>query len=216
MSEREEESNSDVRLDLLSQVLPDVITAFRKLDNDGRQKLIRTVATLFGLESDVHSRATTAVQVGSATHQDRFSKDRPTSPKEFLFKKQPRTDVERVACLAYYLTHYRDQPFFKTLDISKLNTEAAQLKFSNPAKAVDNATMLGYLAQATKGNKQISAPGELFVDALPDRDAAQAAMSSARPRRRSKKKTKNDSTESGLNGDSAEAPQSKENRNLQP
>lgn len=94
--------------------------------------------------------------------------------------------MERVTCLAYYLTQYREQRYFKTLDISKLNTEAAQIKFSNPAKAVDNATSYGYLAPATKGNKQISAGGELFVDALPDRDAARAAMLNARPRRRAK------------------------------
>ena len=159
------------------------------------------------MEPDLDGGPGAAIQVGSAVYRERFSKDRPISPKEFLLKKQPRTDVERVACLAYYLTHYRDQPFFKTLDISKLNTEAAQIKFSNPAKAVDNAAMLGYLAQATKGSKQISAPGELFVDALPDREAAQTAMASARPRRKNKKRIKADNAESDINGDSTEAPQ---------
>ena len=54
-----------------------------------------------------------------------FSDRQELSPKEFLFQKQPKTDVERVACLAYYLTHYRGTPHFKTVDISKLNTEAA-------------------------------------------------------------------------------------------
>jgi hypothetical protein len=91
--------------------------------------------------------------------------------------------------LAYYLTHYRDQQHFKTLDISKLNTEAAQIKFSNPVLSVNNAATMGYLAQASKGNKQISAPGEMFVAALPDRDAAQAAMANARPKRKSKRPT---------------------------
>jgi len=46
------------------------------------------------------------------------------SPKDFLLEKQPRTDVERIACLAYYLTHYRATPHFKTIDLSILNTEA--------------------------------------------------------------------------------------------
>lgn len=54
-------------------------------------------------------------------------------PKEFMVQKRPRTDIERVACLGFYLTHYRDTPHFKTLDISKLNTEAAQPKFTNAA-----------------------------------------------------------------------------------
>ena len=111
------------------------------------------------------------------------------APKEFVLQKQPRTDVERVACLAFYLTHYRNMPHFKTIDISKLNTEAAQSKMSNAAVAVDNATKTGYLAPATKGTKQISAPGEVFVQALPDREAAKAAMDRIRPRKRKSRKS---------------------------
>jgi hypothetical protein len=104
-----------------------------------------------------------------------------------MAQKQPKTDVERVACLAYYLTHYRDTPHFKTLDISKLNTEAAQVKFSNPTVAVDNATKMTYLVPATKGNKQLGLIGEQFVLALPNRDKAKEVMSQARPRRKSRR-----------------------------
>ncbi len=103
-------------------------------------------------------------------------------------EKQPQTDVERVACLAYYLTHYRDTPHFKTLDLGKLNTEAAQPKFSNSTYASNNALKMGYLAPATKGQRQLSAAGEQFVTALPDRDAARSAMAKARPRRHARKK----------------------------
>jgi hypothetical protein len=179
----EEDVKNGEQLDLLGEVLPEVIAAFKKLDDNGKRKLFRTIGTLFELRSDFSSNgdSSSGVSVG------RFSKEHPISPKEFLQKKQPRTDVERVATLAYYLAHYREQQYFKTLDISKLNTEAAQVKFSNPAKAVDNATVLGYLAPASKGNKQISAPGEVFVEALPDRAAAQAAMAASRPRRKFKR-----------------------------
>jgi hypothetical protein len=76
---------------------------------------------------------------------------------------------------------------FNTLDISKLNTEAAQVKFSNPSVAVNNAALAGFLVQAGKGDKQISSIGELYVQALPDRDAAKAAIAHARPRRRSRR-----------------------------
>jgi len=96
--------------------------------------------------------------------------------------------VERIACLGYYLAYYRDQIHFKTFDISKLNTEAAQTKLSNAAYAVNNATKLGYLAPAIKGMKQLSAAGEMYVEALPDRDAASAAFSHSRPKRASKRK----------------------------
>ncbi len=102
------------------------------------------------------------------------------SPKEFLLDKQPRTDVERIACLAYYLTHYRATAHFKTVDISLLNTEGAQPKFANTAYSANNAVKLGYLVPSTKGQRQISAAGERFVQALPDRDAAKAAVEAIR------------------------------------
>ena len=102
-------------------------------------------------------------------------------------QKQPKTDVERVACLAFYLTHYRSVRFFKTLDISKLNTDAAQVKFANAAYAVANAEKAGLLAPAQRGQKQLSAVGEQFVLALPDRDAAKAALASLRKRRKVRK-----------------------------
>jgi hypothetical protein len=170
----------------VSEVLPSVIAAFKQLDTPGRQTLFRTISALFDLQEQPASPGRTP-SVEEAAHGDRFSKDRQLTPKEFLLKKQPRTDVERVACLAYFLSQYNGQKHFKTLDISKLNTDAAQVKFSNAAVAVDNATKAGFLVQAVKGNKQMSAVGELFVEALPDRDAARDAMLAARPRRRTKK-----------------------------
>ena len=102
------------------------------------------------------------------------------SPKDFLFQKQPTTDIERIACLAYYLTHFRDAPRFKAVDISKLNTEAAQRKFANASSSVNNARQAGYLATVSGGLKQLAAAGERFVDELPDRAAAKAAFGKAR------------------------------------
>ncbi len=183
------------QIDELSEVLPQVIAAFRRLDSDSRRKLFQTIATLFDLTSagTFSPPRHSGEGLDMGVPPDRFSKERPVSAKEFLLKKQPSTDVERVACLAYYLTHYRDTPHFKTLDISKLNTEAAQVKFTNAAQAVNNATNYGYLAPATKGNKQLSAPGEQFVEYLPDREAARTAMELARPRRKPKRMGRNSS-----------------------
>jgi len=172
-------------LDLLAEVLPDVLAAFRRLDSDGRERLLETVATALGIP--LRRVLASGPALSEAAASGRFSQDLSLTPKEFLLQKKPRTDVERVACLGYYLAHYRDTPHFKTLDISKLNTEAAQVKFANAAKAVNNATQYGYLAPATKGNKQLSAAGELFVQALPDHEAAKTAMAAARPKRKMKR-----------------------------
>jgi hypothetical protein len=168
-----------------------IVEALSPLDPADRTRLLETISHFFGLPSPGQSHASTpshaasfsAPHHGALVREGPFSTDRSDSPKQFLLEKQPKTDVERVACLAYYLTHFREIPHFRTLEISKLNTEAAQPKFSNAHYSLQNAMAMGYLAAATKGNKQISAAGERFVQLLPDREAARAAMNSLRNRR---------------------------------
>jgi hypothetical protein len=155
-----------------------------------RERILKAAASFFRVSLASSSFANPSVD--SASHRIQspvptaFSSEHTISPKDFIRDKQPKTDVERVACLAYYLTHYRETPHFKTIDISKLNTEAAQPKLSNAATAVDNATKTHYLVPAAKGNKQLSASGESFVQALPDRDLARSEMQKFRPRKRRK------------------------------
>jgi hypothetical protein len=165
-----------------------IAEAMEPLADDVRVRLIRALITFFDLPIGEPSIRSTGTISGNQVAPPSFSEDRSVSPKVFMLEKRPNTDVERITCLAYYLTHYRDLRHFKTLDLSKLNTEAAQIKFSNAAKAVDNATAAGSLVQVGGGKKQLSALGELYVQALPDRAAAKDAIAHAKPRRRSKSK----------------------------
>jgi hypothetical protein len=177
--------------------LQTLIGTLSPLDPEARLRLLQTVITFLNIDG---------VYVGSGSARQGSSPSAPSLPtqnpqttpgggfsnrpnisvKEFLLDKEPQTDVERAACLGYYLTHYRNTPEFKTLDISKLNTEAAQVKFSNPAFAVDNATKLGFLVPASRGMKQLGALGERYVRALPDRDAAKEIRSKIRIRKTKK------------------------------
>ena len=161
-----------------------IIGTMLEFDIDGRIRMLRTIATFFGI--DAPTLPAVARTPGSTEGREvpAFSDREDLSPKDFLFQKKPKTDVERVACLAFYLTHYRNVAHFKTTDISKLNTEAAQIKLSNASNAVNNATRSGFLVHAAQGMKQISAPGEKFVDLLPDQASAKKAMSGLRPRRK--------------------------------
>jgi hypothetical protein len=180
--------STEDRLGLLSEALGEAVAVFRKLDDAGRTTLLKTLSTLFGINTISDAQAGPRT-VAFNEPTDRFTKEQSLSPKEFLIKKQPRTDVERVACLGYYLAHYRDQQHFKTAEISALNTEAAQRRFTNTAMAVSNAMQTGYLAQGLKGMRQLSAGGEMYVEALPDREAASAAFANSRPRRVTAKQT---------------------------
>jgi hypothetical protein len=165
-----------------------IIKTLSQLDPETRKRVFRSVGMFFQDETVVSSNDVAPQSTVGKSGAPTFSTENIPSPKQFLLNKQPRTDVERIACLAFYLTHYRDLPHFKTLDLAKLNTEAAQPKFSNTAYAATNAAKLGYLASATKTQRQISAAGEQFVSALPDREAAKLAMANARARRTSRRK----------------------------
>jgi hypothetical protein len=178
------------------EALQAVVAALRNLDQDARQRILESTATFLGI-SRVHSagrqaqlspQGASGSSISSVTSRAPFSEDTSMSPKDFLMEKAPKTDVERIACLAYYLTHYRGTPHFKTLDISALNTEAAQPKFSNTAYSTNNAVKLGYIVPSTKGQRQLSGLGERFVRALPDRNAAKEVLLSLRRKLRSKRK----------------------------
>ena len=176
----------DAELEIYNGV-SNIISSLLKFDAESRLRIYKTVGTFFnfdnpspgaGREDIPHAvRANDSREPHFSTHEE------PPSPKDFLYQKQPDTDAERVACLAYYMAHFRATPHFKGIDISKLNTEAAQIKFSNPSHAIWNATRNGLLAAAPKGMKQLSAHGERYVDALPDRAAVEELKKAGAPRR---------------------------------
>lgn len=161
--------------------LQHLIAELSPLSPSAQRRLIDTVCTFLGISVPSWDAVPPANNARSAavprSNTFQFSQDEEApSAKHFLLEKSPTTDVERVACLAYYLAHHRGTPHIKTKDITALNTEAAQRKFSNTAVAVENATKAGYLVPSIKGCKQLSASGERFVVALPDREAAREMM----------------------------------------
>lgn len=174
------------------EALQAMIAALRDLDKEARLRILESAATFLGIALNVKgSSASVSSQLPNSSPSSArspFSEDTSMSPKDFLMEKAPKTDVERIACLAYYLTHYRSTQHFKTLELSLLNMEAAQPKFTNTAYSANNAVKLGYLVSSSKGQRQLSALGERFVQALPDRIAAKNVLTSLRRRLRTKRK----------------------------
>ena len=171
-------------------VVDKVIQDLLPFDPYSRLRVYRTVGTFFGFDDSYPkvARNVDSRVPENLSREPQFSSSED-APKEFLLRKRPNTNVERVACLAYYLAHYRDTPHFKTIDINKLNTEAAQTKLSNPSYAVNDAVKTGYLVPVTKGIRQLSAQGEQYVEALPDRDAAKEVRPQTSKRSRRKTST---------------------------
>lgn len=188
-----------------------IIECLRWQDDEGKVRLLKSAITFLRLEASFGTQKHIVPIDSPASHpstnfsvptaNSSFSNRTEMSPKQFLLEKQPANDIERIACLAYYLTHFRSMPEFKTLDLSKLNTEAAQPKFSNPSVPVDHATRRGYLVATSGWGKQIGALGEQFVQALPDRDAAKLVMERVRLRRPRKKRNGSATENTESNGD---------------
>ena len=175
-------------------ILQSIIELLSPLEKASQEKLVRTVITFLDLDTQSPkpiSRQSHGNVSGTIQRESVFSGHKVLTPKKFMIEKSPQTEMEKAICLAYYLAHYHDMPHFKTVDISKLNTEAAQRKFTNASYAINNAVQSGYFVPAIKGHKQISVMGERYVEALPNREEAKSALKQMRPkRRRTKANTK--------------------------
>jgi hypothetical protein len=166
------------------------LEALEALDGEARERAVAWLAGALGVRPGIAGSGTgTTGQgplfAGGGSGSSADGGDLGT-PKQFLARKAPQTDVERIAVLAYYLTHAREIPHFKTKELSELNLEAAGPRLSNASYAASNATKKsGFLAAAPGGTKQITARGEALVEALPDRAAAKAAIDGmpGKPRR---------------------------------
>lgn len=172
------------------EALQSIIKVLTELPIEAQKRLLTSASVFLDIDTGSSRVESTSNSGDDQTQRYTFSGRGDQTPKDFLYEKRPETDVDRAACLAYYLTHFRDMPHFKTTDISKLNTEAAQPKLSNAAYAVNNATQRGFLTPAGKNLKQLTVIGEQYVAALPDRAAARSAAEAASPRKKRPKNQK--------------------------
>jgi hypothetical protein len=176
--------------------LASVLKALSPLEEKAREFVIRTVVDRLNIVKTAIDPKKDQLNGSSSGRNGTSLTDslEGIEPRRFLALKKPRTELERIVCLAYYLTHARSTPYFKTSDLTALNTEAAGGRFSNPSVTVNNATIQSrFFAPAGKeGKKQLTPLGEDYVRALPDFEAAKTVVASNRPVRRklSRKKHK--------------------------
>lgn len=176
-----------------------VLNAVKDLDDPQKRWVFASAMSNLGL---THVAAVTgssfdAPAAGTPLHTPNSGTPNGTnlSPKEFLRLKAPKSDVQRIACLAFYLNHYRGQQHFKTTELTVLNTEAAGTKMSNPSQAANNAAKQNhYLAPAGAGKKQITSFGEEVVKALPNQEAVKAIKTVKPKRRKPAKRAKGNGT----------------------
>jgi hypothetical protein len=177
------------------EVLGVVLAALKKIDEQSRQMwVINAALSNLGLSSSsaMPSLGNVSGSQGSVTPQ--LPKSIPgesgsnAHARAFLRSKAPKNAMQQVACLAYYLAHFRQTTEFKTKDISQMNKDAGGTPLSNTAVFVKNAFhKASYLAPAGGGRKLLTAFGEDVVNALPSQEAVKAVEEN-RPRKRRKRK----------------------------
>lgn len=155
-----------------------VLQALKPLDEAERAFVLKTAAERFELKPPETQQ--------SSRHHSKAA-DRPdTSPKAFLKEKAPKTELQQVVCLAYFLTHFREQASFKTRDLTSLNIEAAGSQISNATRAIQAAREnYDLLSSAGKAGLQITTKGEDLIEALPDQGKAKEALATAKRRKKS-------------------------------
>lgn len=193
----------DQELDSLKAVLH----ALEPLDDTQRRFVLKTVAERMGVAMATSPSAGSGKEqahpqvgahAGGSAARAGVSDDSSGSgrildgqtSKQFLKSKAPSTDVQRITCLAYYLTHAQGQAQFKTEDITKLNVDAGGGTMPKASATVGNATSLSkYLAAVGNGKKQITPLGEEVVEALPSQEAVKVVLAGNRkPRKKRAKK----------------------------
>ena len=180
-----------VKVDREVAAMQAALAALRELEQEEQGRVLDWLGDKLKITPPSHDIARGGLPTSGIPSGAPSSGRGTVTPKAFLAQKKPATDVERITCLAYYLTHYRTTAHFKTKDLTALNKDAAQPKFSNAAFTARNATSQSqYLAQAGAGSKQITARGESLVEALPDREQVKAALEANPPARRHRKSGK--------------------------
>lgn len=165
-----------------------VLDALDQLDEQQRVWVLQTAASRLSLKLEMSAldarspRGDSAATAKPADAVDQSSGE--MSAKQFIRSKNPQSDVQRITCLAYYLTRFRNARYFKTKELSELNAEANCPKLSNPTVAVNNARKEKYLTPVGNGKKQLTNQGEDLVEALPDQEKVSALKSKSRVRKK--------------------------------
>lgn len=176
-----------------------VIAAVDSLDVNGKQWVLQSAASLWNVTLQLPAAiggGSDVARVGAANASrtlggsDVDAAIANNDPRSFVRLKKPTTDVERVACLGYYLLKTTRQPGFSRKDITKAHVDSGGSAI-NMTRALDNATRQSkYLSNRGPREKQLTTLGEDVAEALPSREGVAAAEEAAKSIRKRKGKRK--------------------------
>lgn len=146
-----------------------ILQQLHPLSPEERNRLLDAISAYFGrLEPNQIAPRSMYVPAPSRTNSVPFSVVRDISLRDFLLQKKPRTGVERVVCMAYYLLRHRNQQSFTNSDLLKMNSGVLNAGASLPRR-VSDAVKAGLLIQVTATEKKLTAKGEALALSMPKR-----------------------------------------------
>ena len=164
------------------------------LPEDLQARVLHSVADLLGIKTIDSSTLRTPAQhtTPPIASPPPVPPNQPKDIRTFLNEKQPKSDNQYAAAVAYY--YQFEAPEQDRLDVISADTlqEAARLagrtRLGNPAATLNNATSQGYLDRVEPGQFKVSTVGEnLVAMTLPSKgDGSTATVKKRSPR---KKKT---------------------------
>ncbi len=164
-----------------------VVAELEPLNDSDRNWVLQSAASKFGLtlqgtvgsvQAGVARSLLTPPMAGATTTAD--AQSALTNPRAFIRFKKPTTDVQRVACLGYYLAQTTGQQGFTSKAISTAHTDSGGSSINMP-RALDNATRgAKYLSNRGPHEKQLTTLGEDVVNALPDQAAVKSIEAAAK------------------------------------
>lgn len=187
-----------------AKALVTVLSALDPLDKNDRQWVLQSAANRWSISLPVShagsenggnaNAAAVTAPLGKGNTANGHAAIAAHDARVFIRTKKPLNDVERVACLAYYIMKTKSQAGFTRKDINAAHTDSGGSNI-NMTRALDNATRQSkYLSNRGQREKQLTTVGEDVVEALPDRDAVAAVLAAARSGRKRPGRSKKSKT----------------------
>jgi hypothetical protein len=179
-----------------------VADQLKGLDKERQQRVLRWVAESLNLElaassGDMQRQADMRLRDLTGRHQQaplQTQQNRPTDIKSFVDAKQPKSDVQFAAVVAYY---YRFEAPVETrkdaIDAQTLQEGsrlAGRRRPPKPLMTLNNAKNLGYLDSAERGQFRINSVGENLVAMTLPGSGAESSRTTSRPTKRRGAKNK--------------------------
>jgi hypothetical protein len=180
-----------------AEALKSVIAAIRDLEPTMRNWVLQSAANMWQITVNPAMGATGATgnpvinSIAGNPSPDVATALAAKDVRAFIRLKKPDTDIERVACLGYFIVKTTGAAGFSAKEVKQAHVDSGGSAMNFP-RALDNATRRSkYLSNRGPREKQLTTLGEDVVEALPNREAvANLKHKPARKRKAAKRTAK--------------------------